>query len=295
MKHSFLRRLARCWGVALLACHVAVGAQAPTPSAVPVAAPTSYQFSPVNQANISLAAAYWNPIMAYVSEKSGVQLALKIGRTSADTTRFVMAQEVDFVFSNHLFSPEREKLGWRVFGRRLTPALHGQVVVAADSGITDLKQLNGLEVVFPGPEAFVAYKVPYAHLLSLGVSVKPSFGGNMDGALAQLFSGKVVAAGANSQLVEAYARREHKKYRVLWSSEAFHDLALMASARVPDGDVKAVAKAFSGMAKDPAGRAILAQVSLLIGLTDEAYFIPSDGSEYAPYRRFFQTAPASLR
>lgn len=93
----------------------------------------SYRFSPVNQANLQVAASYWNPIIAYVSEKSGVKLSLKLGRTSADTTAYVLAQEVEFVFTNHLFSPEREKLGWKVFGRRLTPALHSQIVVPADS------------------------------------------------------------------------------------------------------------------------------------------------------------------
>ncbi|MFX8086683.1 PhnD/SsuA/transferrin family substrate-binding protein, partial [Acinetobacter baumannii] len=83
----------------------------------------------------------------------------------ADTTSFVLAQEVDFAFTNHLFSPEREQLGWKVFGRRNTPALHGQIVVAADSPLTDLAQLEGKEIGFPGPEAFLAYKTTYAQLL----------------------------------------------------------------------------------------------------------------------------------
>ena len=58
-----------------------------------------YRFSPVNQYGINLTAAYWNPIIAWVSEKSGVKLQLKIGRTSADTTAYVLAQEVEFVFT----------------------------------------------------------------------------------------------------------------------------------------------------------------------------------------------------
>ena len=206
-----------------------------------------YRFSPVNQANIALTADYWNPIMAYVSERSGVKLTLKIGRTSADTTSYVLAQEVEFVFSNHLFSPEREKLGWKVIGRRLTPPIHGQIIVPADSTVTDLSQLAGKDVVYPGPEALVSYKLPYAFLLSKKIDTKVVFAGNADGALAQLFSGKASAAGVNSQLAENYGRREGKKFRVLWSSEPMHDLALMAAAKVPAKDVQAVAKAFAGM------------------------------------------------
>lgn len=256
---------------------------------------TVYRFSPVNQYDINLTAAYWNPIVQYVSETSGVKLALKIGRTSADTTAYVLTQEVEFIFSNHLFSPEREQLGWKVFGRRQMPPVHGQIVVPEDSPITDLAQLKNQEVAFPGPEALVAYKFPYAQLLSRGIDVKVVFGGNQNGALAQLMAGKVKAVGGNSQLIEGYAKRENKQFRVLWQSGPLHDLALMVSGKVPEKDQRAVAAAFVGMHKDPQGREVLHQASKLVGLTADAYFIPSDGSEYAAYRRFYQTAPENLR
>ena len=264
----------------------------PTPA---TAQTPEYRFSPVNQANIATAASYWNPIVAYVSEKSGVKLSLKLGRTSADTTAYVLAQEVDFAFTNHLFSPEREQLGWKVFGRRNTPALHGVIVVPADSPITQLAQLEGKEVGFPGPEAFIAYKTTYAELLQQKIHVRAVFGGNMDGAFAQLFSGKVAAVGANSQLAEGYTKREGKQFRVLWTSDAYHDLALMVAPKVPERDAQAVARAFVGMAADPRGREILASANALIGLPRDAVFIASDGREYAAYRRFYQSAPVALR
>ena len=256
---------------------------------------TTYRFSPVNQWDINKTAAYWNPIIRYISEKSGVRLELKIGRTSADTTAYVLTQEVEFVFSNHLFSPERDQLGWKVFGRRWTPPLHGQIAVPADSPITRIEELKGQEVVFAGPEAFVGYKVPFAHLLSRNIDAKAVFAGNQNAAFAQLFAGKAKAVGSNSALVDGYTVREGRKFRVLWTPEPFHDLALMASSKVPEKIQKAVAGAFIGMSRDPKGREILAQASAEVGLTVDANFIASDGSEYSTYRDFFRTAPASLR
>jgi phosphonate transport system substrate-binding protein len=194
-----------------------------------------------------------------------------------------------------MFSPEREALGWKTFGRRLTPPVRSQIIVPADSAVNDIAQLQGQDVAFAGPEALVAYKFPYAQLLTKNISAKPVFAGNMDAALTQLFNKKVVAAGVNSQLAEGFARREGKAFRVLWSSGPLHDLALMAAAKVPDKDVKAVAKAFIGMHADPRGRDILEKASQQVGLSAEAYFIASDGSEYAAYRDFYRTAPASLR
>ena len=278
----------RLWALAL----ALLGAAALPATAL--AQQANYSFSPVPQYGIGLTASYWNPILDYVSEKSGVKLNLKISRTSADTTAFVLAREVDFIFSNHLFSPERDGLGWKVFGRRQMPPLFSQIVVPADSPITDLAQLKGKEVAFAGPEAILINKVNYAHLLSKNIDVKVVFSGNADAAFAQLFSGKVVAAGGQSQLLEGYARRENRKFRVLWSSEAFQDLALMASSKVPEKDLKAVADAFFEMAKDPRGKDILHRGSKEVGLPVDANFVAASAADYASYRRFFQTAPQSL-
>lgn len=257
------------------------------------AQPRTYSFSPVNQFDINLTAAYWNPIIAYVSEKSGVKLSLKIGRTSADTTSYVLANEVEFIFSNHLFSPERDRLGWKVVARRQTPPLVGQILVPADSPITRLEQLKGADMVFAGREAFIGYKVPYAHLMTKKIDVKVVFAGNQTAAFAQLFSGKAVAVGTNSQLAVGYTKREGKEFRVLWSSEPYQDLALMVSGKVPEKDMKAVTAAFIDMVKDPRGRDILLQAARDTGLPD-AFFVPASNADYAAYRRFYQTAPTSL-
>jgi len=254
-----------------------------------------YYFSPVNQQNLNVAASFWNPIIEYVSTRSGVPMKLKLGRTSADTTSFVLAQEVDFAFTNHLFSPERAKLGWRVFGRRDAPPIHGQIVVAADSPVTKLSELTDQEVAFPGPEAFIAYKTTYAQLVSAGVPVKVVFGGNMDAAFAQLFSGRVKAVGANSQLVDGYAAREKKSFRVLWKSAPFHDLALMASSRVSDKQVQAVAKAFLSMHHDPDGQEVLRHARQVIGAPAPISFVAATEADYQSYRDFHRTAPVQVQ
>lgn len=254
-----------------------------------------YRFSPVNQYGINLTAAYWNPIIAYVSDKSGVTSTLKLGRTSADTTASVLAQEVEFVFSNHLFSPERRKLGWRVFARRNTPPVKGEIIVPFDSPITDLLGLDGKAVSYAGPEALIGYKIPHAELLSRNLKVQAVFGGNQDAALVQLFAGKVQATGGNGQLLAGYAKRENKSYRVLWSSGPVHDLTLFASSKVAERDFAAVRKAFIDMATEPKNRDVLIQVSQAVGLVGAPGFVASDGSEYETERRFYETAPASLR
>jgi len=273
-------------GLFLLACTMSAGG---------AAEPHSYNFSPVNQYNLKVSAGFWNPIIRYVSSRSGVHLNLKLGRTSADTTSYVLAREVDFAFSNHLFSPEREKLGWTVFARRDVAPLRAQIVVPADSPVTGLADLAGATVAFPGPEALVGYKAAYAELLRKNIPVNVVFAGNHDATFTQLFAGKARAAGANSQLVDNYARRAGKSFRVLWSSAPFNDLALMASPRVPGADVRAVAQAFLGMRQDPEGRRILDAAAALVRSPEPLGFVAAGEADYASYRAFYAGAPASLR
>ena len=259
------------------------------------AQPACYNFSPVNQYNVQVSASFWNPIIRYISGKSGVCLSLKLGRTSADTTSFILAREVDFAFTNHLFSPEREKMGWTVFGRRNLPPVRSQIVVPADSPIRDLKQLAGSSVGFPGPEALVAYKVSYAQLLRRAIPVDVVFAGNQDAAFTQLFAGMIKAVGANSQLVENWKGREGAAFRVLWSSEPFNDLALMSSPRVGAAQVRAVARAFLSMHRDPEGKRVLDGAADLVHSPGPITFVAADDSDYANYRAFYANAPVQLR
>lgn len=254
-----------------------------------------YNFSPVNQYNLNLSASFWNPIIRYVSEKSGVNLTLKLGRTSSDTTSYVLAQEVDFAFTNHLFSPERDKMGWKVFGRRDAPPLEGQIVVPVDSPIHSLSELEGKEVVYPGPEAFIAYKVTSAELVKQGIHTSTVFAGNMDGAFSQLLSGKAQAMGVNSQLVSGYTEREGQSFRVLWNSSSFNDLALMASPRISQKELDAVANAFFNMQYDKDGSKILHEATELVHAPAPIIFIPATAADYASYRDFYSSLPANLK
>jgi phosphonate transport system substrate-binding protein len=279
----------RSTGARFLTCALAFAAPAAN------AAPHVYYFSPVNQHSVQVSAGYWNPIIRYVSARSGVVLNLKLGRTSSDTTSYVLTHEVDFAFTDHLFSQERGKLGWTVFGRRNAAPLRAQIVAPSDATVARLADLSQAAVGFTGPQGVLSYKIPYAQLLGAGIPVTVAFSGNMDAAFAQLFSGKIKAVGANSQLVQNYARRTGKAFKVLWSSAPFNDLALMASPRVPERDVRAVADAFLGMHRDAQGKKILATAAALVHAAEPLSFVAASDADYASYRDFYAGAPASLR
>lgn len=247
-----------------------------------------FAFGVLNQRSLQATAVYWNPILNYVSARSGVLLELHIGRTANETTDRVVAGQLDFAYTNHLFTPKRDQLGWRVLARQDSPGIRGQVVVLDSSPVKALSGLAGASLAFANPYGFTGYYVPMDALLRAGVKVIPQFFGNQEAAMGQLMSGQVAAAGVNHQVMADFAQRRGLKYRVLAESEPYFDLAVMASPRVGQTEGEKVRQAFVNMAHDPEGLRVLQLAAQSLGLPTARGFVAADDSDYANYRAFFK-------
>src|ERR687886_2633380 len=205
-----------------------------------VRAQQPYAFYVLHQRTISLTAQYWNPILTYVSKKSGVPLDLKLAKTAQEGNANAEAGKYDFQYTNHFFTPERDRLGWKVIARPAGPGIRSQIVVPLDSPIQSLKDLEGKEVGFVSPDGFTGYWLPMDALLRANVKVKVVFTGNQEASSAQLRVNKIAAAGVNSSVMARYGRRESFEYRALWTSDAYQDLCIMANPKVPADKIAAV-------------------------------------------------------
>lgn len=246
-------------------------------------------FGVLNQRSITLTAELWNPILRYVSAQSGVPLRLKMGKTALETTQMTLRGDFDFVYTNHLFTPERDQLGYQVIARFNTPGISGEIVVRDHSPLQTLSDLQGKEVAFPSHNAFAGFLLPMDALQRAGVQFNNQFAGNQELAMGRLALGTVAAAGVNSQVMANYARREGFKYRVLYSSEPYLDLPVMAHPRVARETVERVQKALLGMGADIEGRRILLAAADLLKSRQLQEFVAADNADYENYRRFYRT------
>jgi phosphonate transport system substrate-binding protein len=267
----------------------AIAAAAAVSYAPGVAAQKPYAFYVLNQRSVALTAQYWNPILTYVSNKSGVPLELKLTKTPQEGNTLAEKGAYDFQYTNHFFTPERERLGWKVIARPAGAGIRSQIVVAEDSDIQSLHDLNGKDVAFVSPDAFAGYWLPMDALLKAKVKVNVIFTGNQEASSAQLKFNKVSAAGVNGSVLARYARRESFAYRALWTSEVYQDLCIMAHPRVPAETVAAVRAALINMGNDPEGRKVLEAGADLLKATGELGFVAADNREYDNYRKFFRT------
>lgn len=252
------------------------------------AAQQAYAFNVLSQRTIALTAQYWNPILTYVSKKSGVPLELKLAKTAKDGNANAELGKYDFLYTNHFFTPERDRLGYKVIARPAGPGIRSQLVVPADSPIQSLEDLEGKEVAFVTPDGFTGYWLPMDALLRAKVKVKVVFTGNQEASSAQLKVNKVAAAAVNSSIMARYGRRESFEYRVLWTSGIYQDLCVMANPKVPAAKVAAVKAAFIGMVKDAEGRQILEAGAELLKSNGELGFVAADNRDYDNYRKFYR-------
>ena len=248
-----------------------------------------FSFGVISHRSPTLTAQFWNPILSYVSERSGVPLHLKVARTGPEHTDMVGRGELDFLYSNHNFIKEHEAIGYRVFARPKEDPGKGQIVVLENSTIRSLDDLQGKEMTFPHTAAFLGYHLPMDALLRKGIHVKPLFAGNQEGAMGQLKAGRTIAAGVNAEVMRAFAQREHVAYRVLWSSEAYLSLALSAHPSVPAKKVSAVREAFLQVADDPEGVKVLEASAAVLKETALLRFIAAKDADFDNMRRFYRT------
>ena len=247
----------------------------------------TYSFGVLNQRSATLTAQYWNPILDYVSSKTGVTLALKMGKDVAETYAMTGRGEFDFLYSNHTFTRENARAGYKVILRTNEDAIQGQIVVPEESALQNLEALREKEVGFPSKSAFVAYSVPMDHLLRLSITVKPAFGGNQEGVMAQLKTGTVVAAAVNSRVMRDYAERTGFRYRALWTSVDYLNLPVSVLPRVPADVAKRVQQVLDKMDDTPDGLAVLKASAQVIRQSPPYGFRAASDREYANYLNFY--------
>lgn len=269
-----------------LALVFSVAAALPAPAAGAEA--HAYSFGVLSQRSAVLTAQYWNPILDYVQRQTGIALQLKVARTAIESNDASERGEYDFVYSNTIFQPKMAPANYQVILRPRDEAIRGQIVTLADSPVWHLQDLDGREVGFPSPAAFVGYAVPMDQLVRHGIKVDAVFGGNQEGIIGQLKAGRVIAAGVNNQVMKAFANREGLKYRVLWESAAFHNLPIAAHPRLPKPVSAAVRAAIDGMETDPEGLRILEATARIIGQQPPYGFQAATPADYQAYTDFYR-------
>ena len=227
----------------------------------PLHAEPAYVVGIVPQESPSQLAANWTPVLAALSEKSGLKLTFA---TAPDVPTFehrLAGSEYDFAYMNpYHFVVYNAKPGYRALARAKGERLKGVVVVRKDSPYKDLRDLAGATLAFPTPAAFAATVLVEAELRRRGVDFKASFVKSHNSVYRDVAKGLYPAGGGAARTLTLLDESIAKDLRVLWTSPAYTTHAI-ASAPQVDASVRArLLKAMADVGADPALRPLLERI-----------------------------------
>ena len=237
-------------------------------------------FGVFNQQSLARTAHRWGPLLAHIGQTTGHDLRLRMGPSNEDTNAMLQRGDFDFVFTNQSFRREYDGT-YKVVAQLAGPAMHGLLVVNASSQARQLTDLNNKKVAFTSREAFETCAVPMLALRKAGVNVLPTYSGTQDAALVALKSGQVDAAAVHSRLLAPFAAQHALEHRVIFKSDPYPDVPVLAHPSVSQATVKAVCNALIGMSNQTQGLdALLA--------ADLPGFVASSDARYASVRNAYR-------
>jgi phosphonate transport system substrate-binding protein len=213
-----------------------------------------YSFGVVPQQSATKLARLWGPVLAMVSERSGVQLRFA---TAPDIPTFeerLSRAEYDFAYMNpYHFVTFNTAPGYRALGRAMDRRIRGIVVVRKDSDIADMTELAGSEVAFPAPLSFAATLLTQAYLRQNAIEIHPRYVSSHDSVYRSVAKGLYPAGGGILRTLNNVAPEVQEQLRVLWTSEKFTPHAFAFRPGLPEQVRERVAAAIYALHEDREG------------------------------------------
>lgn len=226
---------------------------------------TTYVLSRAPQLSETITLKAWKPFTEYLSKETGVEIALKIYETRSEFEQDLLNGVSDFSFQNaYYFLMAYKKYGYIALVRDGSSLLEGIIVVRRDSSIKELKELEGKEVVFPSPNAFMASLYSRALIKEKEkIEIVPRYIGSDHGSVYRSVAyGRYPAGGGVSKTLNKEPEDLINNLRVIWRTPGATPHPLIAHPRVPEELREAVVQAILKLTLTEKGRRMLKSVHL---------------------------------
>lgn len=221
-----------------------------------------YRFGIVPQASGSKLARLWVPILAYLSQKTGLQLQFATTRNIPTYEKRLRDRKYDFAYMNpYQYTQVHKQSGYDAFAKAKDKRLHGIIVVRKNSPYHELKDLTGQELAFPA-NAFAATLVTRAWFKNHDINIVPEYVASHDAGYRNVADGRYAAAGGVMRTFNNTAKAVHADLRILWKTDGYTPHAFAALPRVPADVVSKLQQAMLAMGQDPQGQALLKAINL---------------------------------
>lgn len=242
-------------------------------------AETIYSVGVVPQFEARRITEIWQPILAEVSQLSGVTLELKASPNIPAFEQQFTAGEFDFAYMNPYHAIiANKKPGYTPLLRDNGRSLFGIIVVKKDSPIQSVSELDGKTVAFPAPNALGAALLPRAEFdRKFKIRINELYVRSHSSVYLNVLLGKAAAGGGVQKTLSQQPAEVRDQLRVLYQTTKVPPHPLTAHPRIDTSIQDKVKAAFLQLGNTEKGRMLLKAIPMKqIG--------PASIDDYAPLK-----------
>jgi phosphonate transport system substrate-binding protein len=221
----------------------------------------SLSFGVVPQQSARKLAQTWVPILNYLSAKTGDTYNFVTATDIPTFEKRLLQGDYDVAYMNPYHYVVFEELAhYQAFAKQAKKSIVGLLVVHKDSQISELSDLNNLEIAFPSPAAFAASVLPRAELKRRGINITPRYVSSHDSVYLNVAKGFFPAGGGIGRTLDNFNPDLRKDLRVLWKTEGYTPHAFAASPSISAEVITRLRTAMVAMHNDPEGAMLLDKI-----------------------------------
>lgn len=216
----------------------------------------------VPQQSAKKLARLWTPITGYLSEKTGVKITFSTARDIPTFEKRLLAGEYDIAYMNpYHFTVFNQKPGYQALAKQKDKVIKGIVVVAKDSPIQSLQELDGTSLAFPSPAAFAASVLPRAKMTQDGINFSPKYVSSHDSVYLTVSKGLFPAGGGVMRTFNNTEPKVREGLRVLWTTPGYTPHAIATHPDLNEETRLRIQQALLSMNTDPQGQKLLKTIN----------------------------------
>jgi phosphonate transport system substrate-binding protein len=189
--------------------------------------------------------ATWTPVLETLESDLGTTFELRSFQSIPEFERAFIRGELDIAYMNpyHIIMAN-ESQGYVPVVRDDKRRLSGVLVVRNDSGITEVKQLDGKTVAFPSPNAFGASLYMRALLKEQEkINIEPAYVKTHTNVYRHVVTGRAAAGGGVRRTLDREPESLRAQLRILYQTPETYPHPIVIHPRVPEAQRERIQKA----------------------------------------------------
>jgi len=220
-------------------------------------------FGIVPQQSASKLARLWIPIFTYINEQSGLKIRFATAPDIPTFEKRLAAGEYDIAYMNpYHYVVYHDKTGYKALNKARDKHIKGIIVVAKNSSITKLKDLDNTTLAFPSPAAFAASILTRSDLKEHDVNFTPKYVSSHDSVYRTVAKGIYPGGGGIVRTLNNLEPEIRDQLKILWKTKGYTPHAIAVHPRMSKADADKLQQALSGMEQHKTGKGLLTGIKI---------------------------------